>query len=703
MRSLSHQRGIVVLWAVIFLIVGVLITLTQVYDVAGSRGVATAQQSDSTAAFFIAESGLQSAESRIRYAGNPYDECTGTTTATLGGGSFSYTAALDPAGCSATSSTCACQITSTGMVPAAPSNTASRTVQRNAKIVPGSTGGTSCASGCLNLGTTPTWSINGMNTTNFSAVAVIHLAAGRQGNPTGSTCPTTPAAESTNCTTTMKWLANASSGSSSVVSQGHVWPLASGGSTGKLWMKLNESQPSQDEPVAVHGVLFPGTTAPAFKGAYWSEELAHETTTTIDKSGGATATFTGRTNNGAATSTGTCDSPIVSSPYNAAVDPDPRQDCTNWCFGGDRLAYSVATWPFATNGTAARLSSITFNGVPLSRDIHYPDTGTQNTVYSEIWSVRNPDYLYGANTTAGGGSILINQPGVTAGLSATTSITPGSENKLVVTGTPTPISGLAIGDKITVANVPPNTKITGMEPGTTGGAGTYTMSANATAVSTAASLTSTRHILTVTNLNAGTFEVGQTLSSIKTSAPNTNNVPAGTTIVALGAGTGGIGTYFLGMTTEQAVTSTDRIITSGATSSLTAISVNSSLSRPEIGTIIAIRSGTGELSTTVTEKFKVTSHHSTLPQFSVKKIDATGSPTGSDIDPSVDLVGAQICGGTCAFFDHTNPETTFTVTKPAKQDYFASGFICISGADKTPVAISVGTTIELDRWREIVK
>ena len=41
--ALTVQRGFVAIWVVLFLIIGVVITLTQMYDIAGSRGVATSR------------------------------------------------------------------------------------------------------------------------------------------------------------------------------------------------------------------------------------------------------------------------------------------------------------------------------------------------------------------------------------------------------------------------------------------------------------------------------------------------------------------------------------------------------------------------------------------------------------------------------------------------------------------------------------
>lgn len=678
MRSLSHQRGIVALWAVIFLIVGVMLTLTQVYDIAGSRGVATAQQSDSTAAFFIAESGLQSAGSRIRYAGNPYTECTGTTPATLGGGSFSYTLALAPTGCNAASTTCACQITSTGTL-----NAGSRTVRQNAKIIPGSTGGTSCGLNCQNLSSV-TWSINGKNISGYPAVAVIHLAAGRQGNPSGSSCPGPTSPDSANCTGSIKWLAQSINGDNSVLSEGHAWELANGASTGKLWMQLNANQPSKDDPVAIHGMIYPGTTAtPKFIGAYWYGKNGE----TIGSAAGGSVTFDGQTSNGTATTDpASCNSPISTSPtYDPAAAPAIKQNCTSWCYGGDRLVYAAAVWPKASNGTTATLSAIAFNGIALIKDIHFPDTtvpGAQTLVYSEFWSKYNAYYLYGARTT---GSIALGQPGV-SGFTASAS---GTILTVSAAGTGT----LYLGDTIAGTGVPANTRITALGTGT-GGAGTYTIT-SATFAST--TISSTRPVLTITAVESGTVVAGQALYSSGTGS----NVPAGTTIAAhFGSGTaGGAGTYYLNMTaTPLAVLS--RTIIAGATSSGSTISVPNEASMPAEGTILAIRSGTGSFSSTEHVRVKSGSISNTTSTFQVETL------TGTLVNPTTagtTLAGAQICGGTCAFFDHVNAMTPFSLTKPDKQDYFSSGFSCISGGDGTPQAISVGTTIQLENWNEIVK
>jgi microcystin-dependent protein len=81
--------------------------------------------------------------------------------------------------------------------------------------------------------------------------------------------------------------------------------------------------------------------------------------------------------------------------------------------------------------------------------------------------------------------------------------------------------------------------------GTTGGAGTYTISSPQT-LSSAVSFTGTANILTVSAVTSGVIRIGQTISGA--------GITVGTTVYANVSGTGGIGTYLV--TNTQTVAST---------------------------------------------------------------------------------------------------------------------------------------------------
>ena len=168
----------------------------------------------------------------------------------------------------------------------------------------------------------------------------------------------------------------------------------------------------------------------------------------------------------------------------------------------------------------------------------------------------------------------ISGTGVTAG-TVITALNTATSTASSISGTTLTIGGtvsgtFAIGQAISGTGVTAGTTITATVTGT-GGAGTYTVSASQTVASTAinaattggagtytvstsqnfASATSTASSISGTTLTiggtvAGTFLVGQTIYG--------SNVTNGTTITALGTGTGGAGTYVV--STSQTVSST---------------------------------------------------------------------------------------------------------------------------------------------------
>ena len=212
-----------------------------------------------------------------------------------------------------------------------------------------------------------------------------------------------------------------------------------------------------------------------------------------------------------------------------------------------------------------------------------------------------------------------------------------------------------------------------------GGVGTYRLSANATAAGTA-SMTATTSILTVTSVLTGAITLGQTLSSTGTNP----NVVAGTTVFAIGPIVGGNQTYYLSVpSTTNAVSL--RTINSGATSVGSTVSIpNGTL--PTVGTLLAIRAGSGAF----------------LANTKVMTVDALNQQFTVSLAPSTLLSGAQICGGTCAFFDQTAGSTTqFKVTSAGTQQW-AGGFTCLKGVDASKInAIPISTTTNGLAWKEI--
>ena len=103
-------------------------------------------------------------------------------------------------------------------------------------------------------------------------------------------------------------------------------------------------------------------------------------------------------------------------------------------------------------------------------------------------------------------------------------------------------SPIVIGATISGINFMPNTVVTAFGTGT-GGAGTYTVSTSLGRTSTTANLVYST--MTVTSVASGTLAVGQKITNAPSSAATLQTIPTNTAIIALGTGTGGVGTYIL--------------------------------------------------------------------------------------------------------------------------------------------------------------
>lgn len=123
-------------------------------------------------------------------------------------------------------------------------------------------------------------------------------------------------------------------------------------------------------------------------------------------------------------------------------------------------------------------------------------------------------------------------------------------------------SGVAVvGGLLSGTNVATGTRITSQVSGTAGGIGVYTVSIpNQTVAST--TISETYGTFTAASALSGLFQVGSVLSG--------SGVTAGTTIVDLGTGTGGLGTYIVD--TTQTATSTTITGTTNVETKFTALS-----------------------------------------------------------------------------------------------------------------------------------
>lgn len=703
-RSRFNQRGIVAVWIVIFLIAAVTLVLTQTLGNTGANSLGNAQQMDSVAAFFAAESGLQRGRGIVA-AANPITS-TVCSTAGVGAGphelvvgksSFTLSAVVAPGGCDGVVTPCTgCTITSTGTVGGA-----SRTVSRTLSLT--AVNGSSCnadtvpATNCSNQSATPdslgppvtwsvppTWSLNLKNTTPNTAYALFSLAFRRLGNPTSATC-TSPG-----CTSqTVEWAINAQNGTNSVGGMGNSVVIAAGDSK-SIFQVLSLT----DRNVAIVGALFPGTGTPIALGSYWDEVSVGSAPTGADtpQTTGKTGNdHSGETNNGATTSN--LQSCIGNEVSPTTPTPGTKQTCTSWCYGGDMLVMGFSGG--SSTGLTDELlpDAVLFNtaGTPsqsivMNRVAKFPNasvTGAPTNVYSEIWYAKNPQFDYGAVAT---GSIATETPAVSFNAYTTT----GSTTLEVRTSGGGPSGTVRVDAIVTGLGIPTDTRILSQTSGTPGGVGFYVLSNAATATvstGTGAPMTSARSVLTVTAIASGTLAVKNTLFS----SGGGTNVTAGTTIVALGTTSGPFPwTYYL----NKLQTVASRTINAGASSSGNIINVGNA-TPPSAGTIVTVRSGSG------TGGFAKPATEATV---SNPQLDATTGNTFEVSTSPTTLVGAHICGGTCAFFDHQNAKTRFEIgdsTAP-NTDYWTAGFVCLSGADLTPQAVT-SSSVRATKWNEVVK
>lgn len=133
----------------------------------------------------------------------------------------------------------------------------------------------------------------------------------------------------------------------------------------------------------------------------------------------------------------------------------------------------------------------------------------------------------------------------TGSIAANTGSFTGSISDNILTITAVSSGSLVVGGLLSGTNVATGTRVVSQLTGTAGGIGTYVVSIpNQTVAST--TISETYGTFTAASALSGTFAVGGVLSG--------SGVTAGTTITALGTGTGGLGTYIVD--TTQTATST---------------------------------------------------------------------------------------------------------------------------------------------------
>jgi hypothetical protein len=191
----------------------------------------------------------------------------------------------------------------------------------------------------------------------------------------------------------------------------------------------------------------------------------------------------------------------------------------------------AAVYPYLRGGNASGLTlaqlqalngtlSVTVNGVVRT-------SGAINLATATSFSNAASLITTGFNTFD-----AVTSAATTIAAGTATSVT-GSITGNILTVTAVSSGALVVGGVLTGTGITTGTTILNQLTGTAGGIGTYTVSLVQTVTSTA--VTQSYGLMTVAAMASGTLAVGQVVSG-GTTAP-------GTTITALGTGTGGAGTY----------------------------------------------------------------------------------------------------------------------------------------------------------------
>jgi len=662
-----RQQGIAAVAVMILLIAAVIFALSQTLTITASNSIDNDQQMDSAAALFLAESGLERARG-ILAAAEPLTStvCLGLADGahSLGRGNFAVSnATSNPAACDNSGTTMcggspcpkcnSCSVQSTGTV-----GSASRTLTHSMSLT--------TLNGTAGTGTKVSMVLR--NTYPHTAVALFNLATRRSGNETDAICNNIGTANGGVANCAIKW---------NVQSQNGGGNPSVGGMGVAVTIPANDSATilqtlSSSRSYAEVGALFPGSSAPSVVGAYWS-----------DSNGGGSKTVgnsaTGGTNDGAACAPG-----VVSASCLAATTPPspiPNQGSAqasmSWCYGADTLVFGFSGRSSVLLDNP--LTAVTFNtaGTPaqniaLTQLAHFPNTSITTApgdVYSDVWYVHNPNYL-SFNAGAGATSYPKEVLG-SIGATFTASIPNNSHTMTVAVGGVS--SGkLSVGDVISGSNkLPAGTTILAAPAG--GLNGSYTLSQNATGNVNAAALVAASTQLIVTAITSGPLTSGTAINGV--------GVTAGTTV---SSGPDGSGNYVV----SAAQTFSPTPITQGVSSA--AIIVPSGGTAPSAGTIVTVYSGTGQFQAQTTV---LATPAPTATTFTVDKLPTTG------------LRGAVICGGTCAFFDHGNNfqnSTIFSIAINSNTSQWSSGFMCLSGADVTPIPVT-SSSVNKVYWTEVVQ
>ncbi len=741
----SKQTGLVSLAAVLFLITAAIFVLVQAVSISSTTFFGNQVQNESISAFYLAESGLEAAQARLQSEASPTTKtaCTSLSNIAfanppLGSGSSDRITVVGkplPNTCTDTDKNCtSCTVTVAATVGSS-NRELTRVFNLAAEGVAGG-GASGCggsntvdATKCLKMGATQAdfaSTVSQKIGVPVVPVVVVSNLAYLRNTPkvantvnTSTSCvslnsddPTQPAVE---CVAQWNIESDTSNSTSVVGSRGIAARLTS---TGTYF--VNE-QLTQDSFFADAGAGFSklaSASALDITGSFWSDSNKYTV---------STGNLGTRTNNGAACPVPTSD-PLYASLNLATLCPSAssasltlgagsQQQSRQWCTGSDEDGNIVVADTLvmgfsgsSTQGKRGALSHFTLgsspNSVPVTGAVsEYPKTGAVSYVYSALQYLYNPAYLSAQDVTTGGvgtaysGYRRVGKIFEVAGTNGYLEVTEMSGPDLVNNSQ----NGFTLrkrGNTQTVLTFCTSSPVSGKNCGN-GGLGVYTFNtddykSNSSSLVEVQTVEVPSAYLIITAASRPFFESGDTVSwdgfvnvakqSVINHCTGSVTLPGGSSV---NCGTGGEGAY------QFASGATRYLPLSAVTSNGTVVSTAGETPSDLINTIVARRwtpSGSGLLASGTKSSPKL-SGDPTAVKFRLSQ--RTLKP----------LSGAQLCGGICAFFDHSSASALSNlVVSTTDTDQWAAGFTCLRGVDKNAIKkLIVGDSVKPAAWYQTVK
>ena len=748
-QSIRHQSGIVALMAVLLLVTAVVFALTQTLGMSGAAGSDNLQQLNSTAAFFLAESGVEDAQAILRGAAltgtNTNSSCTGLASlpaVSLGSGNlqgtFRYSAAVStPTVCGGVNPACtSCAVTVQGVVR---SSSRSLIAQMSSNR----------ADGVEGYGHQFTLNLETLVDNTF---AFTHLAYNPQTNWGGDAvagyCQNNGPGSLTSCTESWKL---AGTYYNNTASQGVFAQAANAG----MYTINEELRTFALPPVYTdRNYVQAGVT---FRPAPGIATVSHVGSFAGSPNNICVASATPRTQPityyvGEGTNTYCSRYAYQSAQLDASWTCNPNSGTTvDWtnAANADTLIAGFGGKPYY-GGSGARntnqLSGLSVNGQALYRQLTM--SGTQgDTMYSQIWFAYNPGYYA---TTASATSMALAAT-FTATLGATiTGHTTNGAGRFVLDSNLGADESLNVGDAIMNTGGTTNYGTLGtLRTGTAGQSGAvYNLSGGSTISVSGTALRSYSTVMhlssapssgamalgdTVTNTAASSYGVlGSRLSGTLNTAGSTyqltggapQHVPASTnnmkswrdsttisltgatTLPVMGSALGvvaGAG-QFLPDSVTGSVSGTTLTITTATGSHL---SVGDALfgAGLKANTHITQRlTGAGGTGTYGVTPSQTAVSGPIMARAAVLAVGSANSFTVSRL-PSTRLTAARLCGGLCPFLLSDAVHTVGQVNLTNIHDYddWSAGFACLRGVDASSIE-SLGTIMsKRSGWSEVIQ